>query len=144
MIRQAGQGDLPALTALALRLWPDNDPQALEAELAQALCEGSAFFLSLAEGAAVGFAQCQLRRDYVEGTSSSPVGYLEGVYVAPAFRRQGRARGLLAACEAWARAAGCREFASDCALDNAPSAAFHLGSGFREAGRIRCFVKALD
>ena len=34
----------------------------------------------------IGFAQCTLRNDYVEGSSSSPVGYLEGIYVKDEYR----------------------------------------------------------
>ena len=93
--------------------------------------------------ALAGFAQCQLRRDYVEGTSSSPVGYLEGIYVDEARRRRGHARELLRACEAWAKERGCTEFASDCELDNAASLAFHLHAGFEEANRLICFAKRL-
>ena len=29
----------------------------------------------------IGFAQCQLRYDYVEGTKTTPVGYLEGIFI---------------------------------------------------------------
>lgn len=48
-----------------------------------------------------GFAQCQLRHDYVEGTDSSPVGYLEGIFVKQEHRKQGYAKELLAKCEEW-------------------------------------------
>ena len=91
----------------------------------------------------VGFAQCQLRRDYVEGTESSPVGYLEGIYVVELWRKQGLAKALLAACEGWAKGKGCTEFASDCELDNTQSLQFHLKAGFREANRIICFTKKI-
>ena len=53
-------------------------------------------------------------------------------------------RELLAACQAWAAAQGCREFASDCELTNQESYRFHLATGFGEAGRIICFVKELS
>lgn len=141
---RAKQRDLPVLTALALGLWPEHEPGEMEADLYETLqSEEAAFFLAVKEGHAVGFAQCQLRRDYVEGTDSSPVGYLEGIYVAENFRRRGVARGLLAACEDWARTMGCREFASDCELDNAESLRFHLRMGFEEANRIICFTRKL-
>lgn len=91
----------------------------------------------------MGFAQCQLRRDYVEGTESSPVGYLEGIFVAEEYRHQGVARKLLAACEIWAKEQGCTEFASDCELANTASLRFHLNVGFQEANRIICFTKKL-
>ena len=106
-------------------------------------CADAALFLCEEGGAPAGFAQAQLRRDYVEGSSTSPVGYLEGVYVEPDFRRRGFAQALLRACEAWARERGCAEFASDCELDNEASAAFHARMGFAEVNRIRCFLKPL-
>lgn len=141
MIRKANISDLPALTELALKLWPDNDPEDLGTELTEIMkCDEAAFFL--AEGG-TGFAQCQLRHDYVEGTDSSPVGYLEGIFVEESHRHRGLAKQLLAACEDWAREQGCREFASDCELDNAGSLAFHLSMGFAEANRIICLTKKL-
>ena len=91
----------------------------------------------------VGFAQCQLRHDYVEGTESSPVGYLEGIYVAEEYRKHGIARELLSVCETWAKGKGCAEFASDCELENTQSLQFHLNVGFEEANRIICFTKKL-
>ena len=91
----------------------------------------------------MGFAQCQLRHDYVEGTETSPVGYLEGIYVREGVRRQGVARKLLSACESWAKAQGCKEFASDCELDNTDSQRFHQAVGFEEANRIVAYVKKL-
>ena len=144
MIRKAHFSDLNTLTDLALKLWPDNDSDALRGELAQIMdSTGAAFFLAERDGTAVGFAQCQLRRDYVEGTESSPVGYLEGIFVEAAARGSGVAKGLLCACESWAREMGCREFASDCELTNDESLQFHLNVGFEEANRIICFVKKL-
>ena len=58
------------------------------------------------DGRAVGFAQCQLRHDYVEGCETSPVGYLEGVFVREEYRRRGIATELVRAGEAWARSLG--------------------------------------
>ena len=105
--------------------------------------EDAAVFLYREQGDAVGFAQCQLRRDYVEGTETSPVGYLEGIFVREDARRQGVARQLLSACESWAKAQGCAEFASDCELSNAESQRFHRAVGFEEANRIVAYVKKL-
>ena len=141
MIRKAVLSDLPALTDLALKLWPEHEREELEKELAEILKKEEAVFFLAEHGA--GFAQCQLRRDYVEGTESSPVGYLEGIYVEEGHRRRGLAKELLAACEAWARDRGCREFASDCELTNTQSLCFHLALGFEEANRIICFTRKL-
>lgn len=83
MIRKAGTKDLLILAELACKLWPDHTVEEMQAEYAEIIAKlDAAFFLTYAEETAVGFAQCQLRHDYVEGTDSSPVGYLEGIYVA--------------------------------------------------------------
>jgi len=144
MIRKAERTDLPVLAELACGLWPDHTAAEMRGELAETIAKPDAvFFLAYAQETAVGFAQCQLRYDYVEGTNSSPVGYLEGIYVAEGYRRQGIARALLSACESWAKGKGCTEFASDCELDNLQSLQFHLNVGFEEANRIVCFARKL-
>lgn len=53
---------------------------------------GAAFFLTEEDGQPVGFAQCQLRHDYVEGTDSSPAGYPEGIFTEEAVRGKGDRR----------------------------------------------------
>lgn len=144
MILRAGPGDAGSAARLARLLWPDSDEAELEREFDALLADGRcAVFLCVQAGEAVAFAQCQLRSDYVEGTGSSPVGYLEGIYVKEPWRRRGIARALLAACEQWAKEKGCAEFASDCGLDNRDSLDFHLNTGFAEANRIICFTKKL-
>ena len=144
MIRRAEEKDLPILAGLACQLWPDHTAEEMGSEFAEIIAKPDAvFFLAYAGKNAIGFAQCQLRYDYVEGTDSSPVGYLEGIYVAEGYRAQGVAKQLLAACESWAREKGCAEFASDCELDNVQSLRFHLKMGFEEANRIICFTKKL-
>ena len=79
----------------------------------------------------------------MEGTKTSPVGYLEGVFVQEAYRHKGYAKELLAECEKWAKEKNCSEFASDCELDNNDSLNFHIAMGFEEANRIICFKKRL-
>ena len=144
MIRKAGNNDAPVLGELASRLWPRHSAEEMAAEMLELLKQkDAAAFLAFEAETAVGFAQCGLRHDYVEGTSGSPVGYLEGIYVAENSRGRGVARALLSACEDWARAMGCTEFASDCELDNAASLRFHVNVGFREVNRIICFAKKL-
>ena len=144
MIKKAEIKDLPILAELACQLWPEHTAGDIQAEFAQIIAKtDAAYFLAYADENAVGFAQCQLRHDYVEGTDSSPVGYLEGIYVADGYRKQGVAKELLSACESWAKSKGCTEFASDCELSNVQSLQFHLNVGFEEANRIICFTKKL-
>ena len=127
MIRKAETKDLPILAELACQLWPHHTVEEMCSECAEIVAKPDAtFFLAYAEENAIGFAQCQLRYDYVEGTDFSPVGYLEGIYVAEGYRKRGVAKALLSACESWAKEKGCSEFASDCELDNVQSLKFHL------------------
>lgn len=144
-IRKAQLEDLAAAVRLAGELWPEHSVEELEAELEPYLeKEDGAIFLAYDRNhRPCGFAQCGLRRDYVEGTSVSPVGYLEGVYVRKAYRRRGIARLLVETCQQWAIQMNCREFASDCELANEDSRRFHLALGFEEANRIICFVRRL-
>ena len=145
MVRLATQQDISAVAALACELWPGHAPEEMTAEFSDMLLNGESTIVVYDAGGAgcVAFAQCGLRHDYVEGTETSPVGYLEGIYVRPEYRNQGVAAGLLACCEDWAAQQGCVEFASDCELDNVQSLRFHLHHGFEEANRIICFTKKL-
>ncbi len=81
-------------------------------------------------------------RPYAEGCETSPVGYLEGLYVRPVFRRRGIARLLVREAEAWARAQGCREMASDAELTNLLGQEVHRRLGYEEP-RLVCFRKSL-
>ncbi len=143
-IRKAAPEDAGAVADLACQLWPEHSVSEMEEEFSALMNnEDAAVYLAEVDGIAVGFAQCQLRRDYVEGTETSPVGYLEGIYVHQEYRRKGIAKQLLNTCETWAGKRGCSEFASDCELDNYDSFRFHLALGFAEANRIICFAKRI-
>ena len=114
MVISAQEPDLGTVATLAAQLWPDNTPSELVSEFQQLLSQGQTqFFLKILDDQDIGFAQCQLRHDYVEGTSTSPVGYLEGLFIYDQYRHQGYATELLNACKAWAKSQGCTEFASD-------------------------------
>lgn len=150
MIRKATIEDAMTLVKLAIRMWEDNTVEDLAEEFGELVSsDKAACFLAYvgeeadACGEAIGFAQCQLRFDYVEGTETSPVGYLEGIFVEESYRHKGIASSLLKSCQNWAKEQGCKEFASDCELDNTDSLKFHMALGFEEAGRVICFRKEL-
>ena len=85
-IKRAVSADSHILAELAVRMWSKHTVAELEEEFAKLICgENAACFIKYVGGRPVGFAQCGLRFDYVEGTESSPVGYLEGVYILPEF-----------------------------------------------------------
>ena len=75
MIRKAEIKDITILSERACRLWPNHTQEETQSELAETIAKPDAtFFLAYAEETPIGFAQCQLCCDYVEGTDSSPVG----------------------------------------------------------------------
>ena len=143
-IKRAGTEDAQVLADLATQMWTDHAPEDLTEEFRRIVMKDeAACFIHYVDDKPIAFAQCQLRHDYVEGTESSPVGYLEGIFVSEGYRRKSHASRLLSACEKRAKEKGCSEFASDCELDNTNSFRFHLALGFEEANRIICFRKKL-
>lgn len=144
MIKIATKDDAVVVAKLAIQMWEDNSIEGLTEEFIELIEKDDAqIFIKFVENKAVGFAQCQLRYDYVEGTENSPVGYLEGIFVEEEYRGKGFAKELLSECQKWAKEKGCQEFASDCELDNITSLKFHMAMGFEEANRIICFTKKL-
>ena len=127
-------------------LWPHASRPELEREAAALLLKKPAAvaFLLRADARTVGFAEATVRVDYVNGCSTMPVAFLEGIYVQPEWRRRGAARLLCRAVEAWAGEQGCRELASDTEIDNQTSQAMHEALGFAESERVVCYHKRLD
>lgn len=131
---------------LRLALWPGERRDEFAAEIARLLADPGDTFNVIAhdgEGDAIGFAEADLRRDYVEGCKTSPVVFLEGIYVAPGHRRKGVAAALIRAVEDWGRKQGCTEFASDAVIDNLDSQAMHRATGFTETTRVVYFRKEI-
>jgi aminoglycoside 6'-N-acetyltransferase I len=132
--------------AMRQALWPKANPDIHEADIARLLAvPGDAInFIARADDhRPIGFAEAGLRHDYVNGTESSPVAFLEGIFVDPAFRRTGVARQLVDAVENWARQQGCSEFASDTGIANVASQELHNALGFTETQRVVYFRKVL-
>jgi Acetyltransferases len=144
MVIKAEIKDMNIVAGLAVLMWDNHSVNELADDFSEILSTGKAqFFLKYETDIPVGFAQCQLRYDYVEGTETSPVGYLEGIFIKKEYRNKGYAKELLEECERWAKSMGCQEFASDCEADNSDSFHFHKAVSFTEANRIICFTKKL-
>ena len=95
-------------------------------------------------GEAIGFVEASIRTDYVNGTKSSPVGFIEGLFVSPDYRRCGIAGKLVSKVLEWAKAVGLNEIGSDVLLDNEVSHAMHIALGFSETERVVYFRKELS
>lgn len=130
------------LTKMAIDLWPEEDYEELHQFILSKLdCDEHVYFLATVEDKIAGFIYMSIRHEYVEGANSSPVGYVEGIYVKPEYRHMGIGRMLISKGEEWAKSKGCREVASDILYDNIASYNFHSKVGFREVSRLICFIK---
>ncbi|HUQ10094.1 MAG TPA: aminoglycoside 6'-N-acetyltransferase [Steroidobacteraceae bacterium] len=146
IIERCSSLDQPGWLDFRLALWPDATADDHRGYMAISLAQPERFLqlMMYDEGRApIGFIEGSIRGDYVNGTETSPVGFVEGVYVAPAWRRKGVARLLFAAIGDWAKARGCHELASDALLDNVASQHAHAALGFRETERVVYFVRKL-
>jgi len=142
MIRPEDKADW---LSMRLALWPETNPERHRKEIEAALSKSNRYAVFVCEdspGDLVGFAEVSLR-EWAEGCLSSPVGHLEGWYVAESFRGQGIGRALLSASEDWARSHGCTEMASDTDIGNEESETAHKKLGFESAAKVIAFRKDL-
>ena len=143
-IEKCGADSLPHWVTLRFALWPEEDKAVMAAEAPAILADPDRLVLVAREGGTiVGFAEAAIRRDYVNGCETSPVAFLEGIYVAREHRRRGVARALIKGVEEWARKKGMKELALDALEENHRSHAMHAAMGFDETECVIFFRKGL-
>ncbi len=126
-------------------LWPETSRAELAGEVEEILADperNSVLVAASPGGELVGFVEVALR-DWAEGCSTRPVGYIEAWYVEPEHRRSGLGRWLIEAAEHWALSRGCTEIGSDAELGNEVSARAHRALGYAEVTRLVLFSKKL-
>jgi aminoglycoside 6'-N-acetyltransferase I len=144
-IRLLHNSDLSEWTRMRIALWPDcaNERHELEMEEFFASPERYAVFVcTRPNGLLGGFAEFSIR-DYVDGSQTKPVGYLEGWYVDPDLRGLGIGKSLVDAGEKWMRSLGLKEIGSDSELWNESAILAHRAIGFQETFRVVQFIKKL-
>jgi aminoglycoside 6'-N-acetyltransferase I len=82
-------------------------------------------------------------RNIVDDCLSSPVGYIEGIYVKEKYRGNNYGKKLVEFAEDFFRKKGCTEIASDAEIENTGSYKFHMRCGFKETYRVVQFKKNL-
>lgn len=127
---------------LASKVWDISDQNELIKDFKDGKFQNE--FIYQYENEYIAFISLSIRNDYVEGTSSTPVAYIEGIYVNEEYRKKGIARELVDFAKKWAKEKGCTEIASDTSTSNNCSIAFHQAVGFEEKNRIVCFVMKID
>ena len=146
MIERCTSANQSGWLPLRQALWPHCAEAEHLSEMTQFVAQSDRYIQLIAYAEShepVGLAEASLRHDYVNGTETSPVAFLEGLYVVPTHRRRGLARSLVTAIAEWAVSRRCREFASDAPLENEVSHAVHTSLGFAETERVVYFRKAL-
>ena len=145
-VEPCASAEQPGWLRLRQALWPEAGREEHLLEMASFAADPRRYGQFLAYSAsheAIGLAEVSLRRDHVNGTQTSPVAFLEGLYVVPQARRKGVASALVAAVCEWARRAGCQEIASDAVLENSISHVVHRALGFEETERVVFFRRKL-
>jgi aminoglycoside 6'-N-acetyltransferase I len=132
-IREIVESDRDDWVRLRDALWPGSLSDH-EAETRKYFADRSqvpAVFVADLDGRLVGFLELDYRK-YAPGCRSSPVPFIEGWYVEPAWQRRGIGRALVEAAEA-----------SDTEFENADSLAAHRALGYDLVERIACFRRSL-
>ena len=137
--------DYEAWVDFSLALFTEASREEMESDLRRtAELDKYQTFIARTPDRAIGYATVTLRTDHVEGATSSPVGYLEAIYVDPEFRMHGVARALYNKGEAWCREKGCTEMGSDTWHWNKEAQKFHEHLGFREEDILVHFHKKIE
>jgi aminoglycoside 6'-N-acetyltransferase I len=141
--RPAEPADYPKWLPMRAALWSECPREVHLAEIRDYTSTAELVAFVAGHEHLEGFVDASLR-EIAEGCATSPVAYLEGIYVRPECRRQGIDRALVAAAEEWAISRGCSEMASDCLLENSESEFFHRELGYSVVERLIHFRRALS
>lgn len=101
-------------------------------------------FMAMSGGSPIGFVTVSIRNDYVEGSKTSPVGYVEAIYVDSHYRKQGLAKLLFQKGEQWTKQQGCSEIGSDTWDWNTAAHDFHQKLGFRKEDVLVHYIKKIS
>lgn len=137
-VRPLEERDISEWFRLRKLLWDESTDDEHKAEMLDIYEHRETQLVLVAEvsgGKLVGFLEASIR-PFVEDCHSDHVGYLEGWFVEPEYRRHGIGRKLVRAAEVWARSKGCEEMASDAELGNETSLKAHLNLGYEETSRL--------
>lgn len=137
--------DFNAWLDLRHALWDYHTRAELETEmrvLYERRHQDYAFYIAWNNQSPVGLVEVSLR-PHAPGCTTSPVGFIEGWYVRPEYRRQGVGRALIARAEDWARAQGVAEMGSDTNARYPVSPVAHAALGYEETNVPLHYRKSL-
>lgn len=144
-IRRLQEKDLNEWFRLRKMLWDESSDEEHKVEMLDIYEHTETQLVLVCESneKLIGFLEASIR-PFVEDCHSDNVGYLEGWFVEPDYRRFGIGRKLVREAENWARRKGATEMASDAEIGNEMSLKAHLNIGYIETSRLVHLRKDLD
>ena len=143
IIKKVSKDDFAEYAHLRHKLWPqDSVLEHIDTFTDLYLNHLYHAFIAYINGEAVGFAEISIR-PFVNGCLHRPVGFLEGIWVAPEHQRRNIGAQMLYYCEVWAKDEGAQEIGSDAYLENTACHHAHKSWGFEETKKVVYFRKKL-
>ena len=145
-IRRLQKKDLSEWFRLRKLLWDESTDEEHKVEMVDIYEHTDLQLVLVAETedeSIIGFLEASIR-PFVEDCHTDHVGYLEGWFVEPEYRRNGIGQKLVEQAEKWARSKGCEEMASDSEIDNDTSSGAHQKLGYTETSRLVHWRKDLN
>lgn len=136
--RLANLDDLPVWIKLREELYGDLEPDYNEREIRRTVADPAltSFIVHIDTAQEpVGMLELSLR-NIVDGCVSSPVAYIEGLYVKEPWQNKGFGKQMIAYAKRWGLEQGCRELAVDTELDNEKPQVYYARLGFEETYRV--------
>jgi aminoglycoside 6'-N-acetyltransferase I len=142
-IKEATKDNLDEWVNLRSKLWPPSISDNFEEEVLEILADPKSSAFLAFDNSFIGLVEISIH-DYADGCDTRNVGFIEGLYAEPAYRRRGIAKLLIDKSFEWFKVNGCREVASDSLIDNQASIDFHLALGFNEVERVVKYARLLS
>jgi len=123
--------------AMRKAIYPVLDDRFDEQEMKQIVGHPDWFcyFLTDADGTLLGLVELS-SRNIVDGCLSSPVAYIEGLYLKPEYRHRGLGKEVIELLRSWCRERSFSELATDAQLANEAAQRFYRAAGFQETDRV--------
>ncbi len=142
-IREAMEKDFPRWILMRKKLWPTSSYDELKDVDHLYKSEKFTCFIAEIESTLIGFMELSIR-PYVNGCDSSPVAFIEGIWVDEKWQKRGIGNLFVKKAEEWARNLAIRELASDTRIESLASIHAHNTWGFVETERVVYFKKDLQ
>ena len=131
---------------LRMALWPDVSKKIHEKEIIAMLSDPERFITFIAydsSNLSVGFIEASIHEIIDEGCVVKNIGYIEGWYIDPKYRKKGIGAELVKSAEKWVLQKGLKEIAVDTNLDNIQSQNAYKALGYKEQDRFILYKKVL-